>query len=105
MYTATPDLIRTEGRGLSRRILVEFDEIEIARWLIAQGAGVNARAEIDADGFGGHTPLFACVVNDSYLCGRQRDGAFARLLLPIVLLSPGLNYQASCTANLSICLS
>lgn len=62
-------------------ICVEFDEIEIARWLIAHGADVNGRADIDEDGFGGHTPLFGCVVNDSYLCGRQRDGAFARLLL------------------------
>jgi hypothetical protein len=62
-------------------ICVEFDEIEIARWLIAHGADVNARAEVDADGFGGHTPLFGCVVNNSYTSGRQRDGAFARLLL------------------------
>jgi len=62
-------------------ISVEFDEIEIAHWLIEHGADVNARAEVDADGFGGHTPLFGCVVNDSYLCGRQRDAAFARLLL------------------------
>ncbi|MGC2450490.1 MAG: ankyrin repeat domain-containing protein [Candidatus Sulfotelmatobacter sp.] len=62
-------------------ICVEFDEIEIAHWLIDHGADVNARAEIDADGFGGHTPLFGCVVNDSYLCGRQRDGQFVRLLL------------------------
>lgn len=62
-------------------ICVEFDEIEIARWLIEHGADVNARALVDADGFGGHTPLFGCVVNNSYLCGRQRDPAFARLLL------------------------
>ncbi|HKS72688.1 MAG TPA: ankyrin repeat domain-containing protein [Terriglobales bacterium] len=62
-------------------ICVEFDEIEIARWLIKYGADVNARAEIDREGFGGHTPLFGCVVNNSYLCGRQRDGAFTRLLL------------------------
>ena len=62
-------------------ICVEFDEIEIARWLIKQGADVNARADIDSDGFGGHTPLFGCVVNDSYLCGRQRDTEFARVLL------------------------
>jgi hypothetical protein len=62
-------------------ICVEFDEIEIGRWLIEHGADVNARAELDADGFGGHTALFGCVVNNSYLCGRQRDAAFARLLL------------------------
>lgn len=62
-------------------ICVEFDEIEIARWLIEHGADVNSRARVDADGFGGHTPLFGCVVNDSYLCGRQRDGAITRLLL------------------------
>src|SRR5580692_7083230 len=62
-------------------ICVEFDEVEIARWLIKHGADVNARAEMDADGFGGHTALFGCVVNDSYLCGRQRDAAFTRLLL------------------------
>jgi len=62
-------------------ICVDFDEIEIARWLIERGADVNARAEIDSDGFGGHTPLFGCVVSQSYRCGRQRDAAFARLLL------------------------
>jgi hypothetical protein len=60
---------------------VDFDEIEIARWLIEHGADVNARAEVDAEGFGGHTALFGCVVSQSYLCGRQRDAAFTRLLL------------------------
>lgn len=62
-------------------LCVEFDEMEIARWLIEQGADVNAKAEIDAEGFGGHTPLFGCVVSQAYPCGRQRDGAFTRLLL------------------------
>jgi hypothetical protein len=60
---------------------VEYDEMEIARWLIDRGADVNAVAEIDADGFGGHTALFGCVVSQPYRCGLQQDGAFARLLL------------------------
>jgi hypothetical protein len=62
-------------------ISVDFDEIEIARWLIQHGADVNGKAEIDSQGFGGHTALFGCVVSQAYRCGRQGDGAFARLLL------------------------
>lgn len=62
-------------------ICVDFDEIEIARWLIERGADVNAKAELDRDGFGGHTALFGSVVSQAYRCGRQRDGAFAQLLL------------------------
>jgi hypothetical protein len=60
---------------------VDFDEIEIARWLIEHGADPNARAEIDADGFGGHTPLFGCVVSQAYICRLQQDAQFTRLLL------------------------
>ncbi len=67
--------------GTLLHLCVEFDEIEVADWLIRHGADVNAKAEIDSNGFGGHTPLFGCVVSQSYLCRRQRDGAFARLLL------------------------
>jgi ankyrin repeat protein len=62
-------------------ICVDFDEIDIARWLIDHGADVNAKAEIDADGFGGHTPLFGCVVSQAYLCRLRQDAEFARLLL------------------------
>lgn len=62
-------------------LCVDFDEIEIARWLLDRGADVDARAEIDDDGFGGHTALFGCVVSQSYRVGRRRDDGFARLLL------------------------
>jgi hypothetical protein len=44
--------------------------------LLARGADVNARAAIDGDGFGGHTPLFNAVV-----CGPWPDGAMTRALL------------------------
>lgn len=62
-------------------ICVDFDEIEIGCWLIDHGADVNVKAAIDADGFGGHTPLFCCVVSQAFLCGRQQDAVFARMLL------------------------
>lgn len=62
-------------------LCVDNDEIEIARWLIARGADVNARAAVDADGFGGHTALFGCVVSQPYRVGLRKDDAFARLLL------------------------
>src|SRR5262245_52097977 len=62
-------------------LCVDNDEIEIARWLIERGADVNARAVIDAEGFGGHTALFGCVVSQPYRVGLRRDDGFARLLL------------------------
>lgn len=60
---------------------VDFDEMDIARWLLENGADVNARATIDADGFGGHTPLFSATVSQANVCGRQQDAAMAKWLL------------------------
>ena len=57
---------------------IDFDEFEIAKWLIERGMDVNAKAETDAGGFGGHTPLFGCVVRQSSHRGTAR---FAALLL------------------------
>jgi hypothetical protein len=67
--------------GTLLHLCVDNDEIEIARWLLDHGAPADARAAVDAGGFGGHTALFGCVVSQPYRNGRQRDGAFARLLL------------------------
>jgi ankyrin repeat protein len=58
---------------------VDFDELEIARWLLARGADVDARASIDSDGFGGHTALFGCVVTQPIRLRRSDEAA--RLLL------------------------
>jgi len=57
---------------------VEYEDLDVARWLIEHGADVNGRAAVDPAGFGGHTPIFNCVV--TYNAGR-RDQALARLLL------------------------
>lgn len=58
---------------------VDFNEMGIARWLLARGADASARAAIDDEGFGGHTALFDCVVVQSIEV-RESD-QFARLLL------------------------
>ena len=55
---------------------IDFAEREIFDSLLAHGADVNARAIIDTDGFGGHTPLFHAVV-----CGPRRDTAMIEALL------------------------
>lgn len=57
-------------------LAIDFREREILDWLLAQGADVNARAMIDSDGFGGHTPLFNAVV-----CGPWHDLGMTRALL------------------------
>ena len=62
-------------------LCVDCDELDIARWLLERGADVNARAEVGADGFGGHTALFGCVVSQPFRVGLRADDAFARLLL------------------------
>jgi ankyrin repeat protein len=62
--------------GTLLHLAVEYQEECVAQWLIDRGADVNARAAIDADGFGGHTPLFHTAVT----LGRKED-TLARLLL------------------------
>lgn len=62
--------------GTLLHIAIEYQDERTARWLIERGADVNARAAIDADGFGGHTPLFHTTVTLAY----QND-LLARLLL------------------------
>jgi ankyrin repeat protein len=57
-------------------LAVDFDEDEIVRWLLNHGADPNAAALVDAEGFGGQTPLFHTVVT----LGRK-DDTLARILL------------------------
>jgi len=71
----------TPRAGTTLLHLAIDDEFEIARWLLDRGADVDARADLDSEGFGGHTPLFACVVAQTHRTGLRRDDGFARLLL------------------------
>lgn len=67
--------------GTLLHLCVDNDELDLARRLLDRGADPNAPAATDADGFGGHTALYGCVVSQPYRCGRQREPALARLLL------------------------
>ena len=67
-------------------IAAYFDELAIAEWLLDRGTDPNAPAAIDADGFGGYTPLFSTVVSQrnfwvNYGKGQPDDARFTRLLL------------------------
>src|ERR1043166_8706717 len=57
-------------------LAIDFDEEEIFELLLAHGADVNARATVDAEGFGGHTPLFNTVVSH----GRRQASMAERLV-------------------------
>lgn len=57
-------------------LAIDFDEEKIFALLLDNGADVNARAKLDADGFGGHTPIFNAVVSHG-----KRQGSMAQKLV------------------------
>lgn len=67
-------------------IAAYFDEVEIAEWLLDRGMNPDARAAVDADGFGGYTALFSTVVSQrnfwvNHGQGQPDEARFTRLLL------------------------
>jgi hypothetical protein len=83
------EISATQGTPLDGTTLlhlcVDYDEIEIARWLIARGMNVNAKSAINAEGFGGYTALFSTVVSQPNFWmnhqGKEQVAAFTKLLL------------------------
>jgi hypothetical protein len=59
-------------------LCVDQDEPEMLQWLLEHGADANVKASVDANGFGGHTPLFGCVVTAP---GMHREVRLAQLLV------------------------
>src|SRR5262249_44274193 len=68
-------------------LCIDYGEIEIVNWLLGHGMDVDAKAAVDANGFGGHTALFSCVVSyayyvrSKYAVPKPDDDPFAQLLL------------------------
>jgi ankyrin repeat protein len=83
------DVNATQGTPLRGTTLLhmcaDYDEIDIARWLLDRGMDPDARAAVDADGFGGHTALFATVVSQPNFWmnykRRTQEAPFTQLLL------------------------
>lgn len=83
------EVLATHGTPLAGGTLLhlcaDYDELEIARWLLDRGMMVDERAAIDSGGFGGHTALFATVVSQPNFWmnhrGQVPDAPFTRLLL------------------------
>ena len=83
------EVLATHGTPLRGATLlhmaVDYDELEIAEWLLARGMDADAPAAVDHEGFGGHTALFATVVSQpNFWMNRQHRpqvAPFTTLLL------------------------
>lgn len=65
---------------------VDFDEMEIARWLLDQGMDPNARARVGASGFGGYTALFNTVVSQpNFWMNYHKRGPFVAPFTELLL--------------------
>ena len=83
------EVLATQGTPLAGSTLLhmcaDYDELEIARWLLARGMDPNVKAAVDRDGFGGYTALFATVVSQPNFWmnhqNRPQVAPFTQLLL------------------------
>ena len=97
------EVLATHGTPLAGSTLlhmcVDYDEMEIALWLLDRGMDVDAKAAIDADGFGGHTAIFSTVVSQANFwpnhAGTPHEPAFTRLLLAAAPTRPSGPRSAS----------
>ena len=81
------------GGSTLLHLCVDYDEYEIAKWFLDRGFPVDTPAAVDANGYGGHTALFGCVVSQPFAVGLRKDAFFADLLL---------EYGASTTSRASL---
>jgi ankyrin repeat protein len=89
----------TSCEGVSPlHICAEFNAVRCAHVLIDEGADVNARADVDADGFGGQTPIFHCVNSILNYCRPMLElladaGADLAVRVKGVVWGPGADWE------------
>lgn len=65
---------------------MDYDEMEIARWLLDKGMSPNVRSAVGASGFGGYTPLFATVVSQpNFWMNYRHRGPFVAPMTQLLL--------------------
>lgn len=65
---------------------VDYNEFEIARWLLDRGMNANVRAARGANGFGGYTPLFNTVVSQpNFWMNHGKRGPFTAPFTELLL--------------------
>jgi hypothetical protein len=100
------DLLRNEPSGVSNKytlrcaytplyeasllhICAEFNHVSCAEVLIKNGAGINTTAGVDEYGFGGQTPIFHTVNQNSNISAEMMDFLLSHLA-DLELTVPGL---------------
>lgn len=95
------EILATHGTPLAGGTLLhlcaDYGELEIARWLLDRGMDPDARADVDAEGFGGHTALFGTVVSQTNFWMNYGEGLATEAPLTQLLLDRGAdpNVRAS----------
>jgi hypothetical protein len=69
------------GGATLLHMAIDYNELELFTWMLEQGAPVDAAASIDDEGFGGHTPLFSCVVWQPASSGQSGAVQYAEMLI------------------------
>lgn len=89
----------TSCRGVAPlHICAEFNATQCARLLLDNGADVNARADRDAEGLGGHTPIFHTVNSLFNYCRPMMEmladaGAGLDLRVPSILWGERMSWE------------
>ncbi len=85
-------------RVTALHVCAEFNSIECGRVLLAAGADVNARAIIDAEGFGSQTPIYHAVNSIFNYCRPMMEmlvsaGASLDVMAPMVLWGESMTWE------------